>query len=66
MSQWQAILEVNEADGSISAFFSSEPARRYEIYWSDSAFGRNMQWQRAAKDIAADVSGTKCGRMRET
>jgi hypothetical protein len=49
---------LNEANGSISASFPSEADRQYEIFWSDSPFGADMQWQRAARDIAADPSGT--------
>jgi len=58
LAQWEATLGRNELDGSISVSFSSEHARQYEIYWSDSTFGENMQWHRAAKDIVADASGT--------
>ncbi len=58
LAQWQATLELNTADGSVSISFPSEPPQQYEIYWSDSSFGEDMQWQRAVRDIAADVSGT--------
>ena len=55
--QWQASVELNMADASISVSFPSEGARKYEIFWSDSPFGTSMEWRRALKDIAADASG---------